>query len=273
VSRNVAPEAINPMTDHIQTVILCGGMGTRLREETEYRPKPMVEIGGKPILWHIMKLYAAAGFTDFLICLGYKGEVVKDYFLNYEAMNNDFTIRLGEAPKIEYHQHGEAGWCVTLADTGQEVMTGARIKRAARYLKTGTFMVTYGDGVADIDIARLVAFHRQCGTIGTVTGVRPTSRFGELFATGERVVDFNEKPQTHDGLVNGGVFVFERAFLDYLSDAASCVLERDPLEALVRDGQLSVYRHPGFWQCMDTYRDHQYLNQLWNAGQAPWKAW
>jgi glucose-1-phosphate cytidylyltransferase len=262
------------MRDRIQTVILCGGMGTRLREETEYRPKPMVEIGGRPILWHIMKLYARAGFTDFVLCLGYKGEVIKDYFLKYEAMNNDFTIRLGERDTIAYHnEHTEGGWSVTLADTGQNVMTGARIKRAARYLTADTFLVTYGDGVSDVDISGLVAFHRQRGTVGTITGVRPTSRFGELITSGQRVTEFNEKPQTHEGLVNGGFFVFNRTFLDYLSDDPGCVLEKEPLEGLVRDNQLSVYRHPGFWQCMDTYRDYQYLNQLWDAGNAPWKTW
>jgi glucose-1-phosphate cytidylyltransferase len=258
----------------LQTVILAGGMGTRLREETEYRPKPMIEIGGRPILWHIMKLYARAGFRDFIICLGYKADLVKDYFLQYEAMNSDFTIRLGQRATITYHgNHFERDWTVTLADTGLDAMTGARVKRVARYLEGDSFMLTYGDGVADIDIAALVAFHRQSGTIGTVTGVRPTSRFGELMANGDQVVDFNEKPQTHSGLVNGGFFVFDRRFLDYVSDDASCVLEREPLEGLVRDGQLSVYRHPGFWQCMDTYRDYQYLNQLWAAGQAPWKCW
>jgi glucose-1-phosphate cytidylyltransferase len=261
------------MTERLQTVILCGGMGTRLREETEYRPKPMVEIGGRPILWHIMQIYATAGFADFVICLGYKGEVVKDYFLQYEAMNNDFTIRLGDPESVTYHDRHPERWTVTLTDTGQDVMTGARIKRAARYLDAETFMVTYGDGVADIDVRALVEFHRRSGTIGTVSGVRPTSRFGELLVTGERVAEFNEKPQTHEGLVNGGFFVFNRRFLDYLSDDSRCVLEREPLEGLVRDKQLSVYRHAGFWQCMDTYRDYQYLNQLWDSGQAPWKTW
>jgi glucose-1-phosphate cytidylyltransferase len=262
------------MSERVQTVILAGGMGTRLREETEYRPKPMIEIGGRPILWHIMKLYAAAGFREFVLCLGYKAEIIKDYFLQYEAMNSDLTVRLGERSEITYHgTHLERGWEVTLADTGLDVMTGARVKRVARYLTADTFMLTYGDGVADIDIAALVDFHHRSGRIGTVTGVRPTSRFGELMANGERVVDFNEKPQTHTGLVNGGFFVFNRKFLDYVSDDPSCVLEREPLEGLVRDGQLSVYRHPGFWQCMDTYRDYQYLNQLWASGQAPWKCW
>jgi glucose-1-phosphate cytidylyltransferase len=250
-------------------------MGTRLREETEYRPKPMVEIGGRPILWHIMKLYEASGFTDFVLCLGYKGDVIKDYFLNYEAMNNDFTIRLGDRSTLKYHDsHREQDWTVTLAATGQNVMTGARVKRAARYAGTDTFMLTYGDGVADIDVSALLAFHRRCGTIGTITGVRPISRFGELRSAGDRVAEFHEKPHTtHEGLVNGGFFVFERAFLDYLTDDPTCVLEREPLERLAREGQLSIYRHTGFWQCMDTYRDYEYLNELWDSGTAPWKTW
>jgi glucose-1-phosphate cytidylyltransferase len=260
------------MRESIPVVILCGGKGTRLREETEYRPKPMVEIGGRPILWHIMKLYAAAGFTDFVICLGYRGEVVKEYFLNYEAMNTDFTLELGQAASIVYHdRHLERGWRVTLADTGLDVMTGARIKRVARHLQADSFMLTYGDGVADIDIGRLLAHHRESGAIGTVTGVRPTARFGELVTDGARVVEFSEKRQIHEGLINGGFFVFQRAFLDYLSDDPDCVLERAPLERLTERRELAVYRHGGFWQCMDTYRDYQYLNDLWDRGEAPWK--
>ena len=258
----------------MQTLILCGGMGTRLREETEYRPKPMVEIGGRPILWHIMKCYAAHGFTDFVICLGYKGETIKEYFLNYEAMNNDFTVELGKPNAIVHHDaHSENGWRVTLVDTGLQTMTGARIKRASRYLTADRFMVTYGDGVSNIDLRRLVAFHERSDTIATVTGVHPSSRFGELMVSGDRVAQFSEKPQTHEGVINGGFFVFERKALDYLSDDADCVLEREPLERLAGDGQLSVYQHRGFWQCMDTYRDHQYLNHLWDSGEAAWKQW
>jgi glucose-1-phosphate cytidylyltransferase len=258
----------------IQTVILCGGIGTRLREETEYRPKPMVEIGGRPILWHIMKSYAVHGFTDFVICLGYKGNKIKEYFLNYEAMNNDFTVQLGRPESIEFHDaHGENGWRVTLVDTGHETMTGARVRRAARFITGDRFMLTYGDGVSSIDLRRLLAFHEQAGTVATVTGVHPSSRFGELLVDGSRVAQFSEKPQTHEGVINGGFFVFERKALDYLSDDASCVLEREPLERLAAEGQLSVYRHEGFWQCMDTYRDFQQLNQLWEAGEAAWKTW
>jgi glucose-1-phosphate cytidylyltransferase len=249
-------------------------MGTRLREETEYRPKPMVEIGGRPILWHIMKCYAAHGFTDFIICLGYKGETIKEYFLNYEAMNNDFTVELGKPNAILHHAaHGENGWRVTLVDTGIQTMTGARIRRASRYVTSDRFMVTYGDGVSDVDLRQLVAFHERSQTLATVTGVHPSSRFGELMVHGDRVAQFSEKPQTHQGVINGGFFVFERSVLDYLSDQAECVLEREPLEKLASDGQLSVYQHQGFWQCMDTYRDYQHLNHLWDTGEAAWKQW
>jgi glucose-1-phosphate cytidylyltransferase len=258
----------------MQTLILCGGMGTRLREETEYRPKPMVEIGGRPILWHIMKCYAAHGFTDFVLCLGYKGETIKEYFLNYEAMNNDFTVELGKPNAVGYYDaHGENGWRVTLADTGLQTMTGARIKRASRYVSGERFMVTYGDGVADVDLRGLVAFHEQAKALVTVTGVHPSSRFGELLVEGNRVEQFSEKPQTHKGLINGGFFVFERKALEYLSDDADCVLEREPLERLAQAGQLAVYQHAGFWQCMDTYRDYQHLNHLWESGGAEWKQW
>ena len=261
-------------TERIETLILCGGMGTRLREETEYRPKPMVEIGGRPILWHIMKGYASSGFTDFVICLGYKGEQIKEYFLNYEAMNNDFTVELGRPHPVTYYDsHCESGWRVTLADTGIETMTGARIKRASRYLTGDRFMVTYGDGVSDVDIRALLAFHRQAGTLATVTGVHPSSRFGELLVDGGRVAQFSEKPQTHEGLINGGFFVFERAFLEYLSDEAACVLEGEPIERAATEGQLAVFQHRGFWQCMDTFRDYQQLNQLWSTGEARWKRW
>lgn len=262
------------MPEGLQTLILCGGMGTRLREETEYRPKPMIEIGGRPILWHIMKMYAAFHHTEFVVCLGYKGEKIKEYFLHYEAMHNDFTVELGRRSAVTYHdRHTEDGWKVTLADTGIQTMTGARIKLASRYLTGDRFMVTYGDGVSDVDLDALLAFHRQQGTLATVTGVRPSSRFGELLNDGRLVTQFSEKPQTHHGLINGGFFIFERAFLDYLTDSPDCVLEREPLERLAADGQLAVYHHEGFWQCMDTYRDFQQLNQLWESGEPRWRRW
>jgi glucose-1-phosphate cytidylyltransferase len=257
----------------IPVVILCGGMGTRLREETEYRPKPMVEIGGRPILWHIMKMYERAGFTDFVLCLGYKGDVIKEYFRSYETMNGDFTVQLGRPHSVVYHDQHVEEWSVTLTDTGQQSMTGARIKRAARYVDAERFMVTYGDGVADIDIGALLDFHRRAGTMATVTGVRPPSRFGELTTDGSLVQQFKEKPQADEGLVNGGFFVFERQFLDYLTDDPACVLEHEPLERLAGERQLSVYQHGGFWHSMDTFRDFQYLNQLWNTDAAPWKTW
>jgi glucose-1-phosphate cytidylyltransferase len=258
----------------LTTMILCGGLGTRLREETEYRPKPMVEIGGRPILWHIMNLYAFHGHRDFVLCLGYKGDRIKDYFLNYEAHQFDFTIELGRSRSITYHDsHAEAGWRVTLAETGLMTQTGARIKRASRYVRGDRFLLTYGDGVSNVDITALLAFHRQHGKLATVTGIVPISRFGELLADGDSVVQFNEKARAQTGLVSGGFFVFERAALEYLTDEETCVLEREPLERLASDGQLAVYRHRGFWQCMDTYRDVQHLNQLWDKGQPPWKVW
>ncbi len=261
------------MADPIQTIILCGGQGTRMREETEYRPKPMVEIGGRPILWHIMKIYASGGFRDFVICLGYKGEMIKEYFLNYEAMNNDLTIDLGKRGSVLYHGTHEDDWRVTLADTGLNTTTAGRVKLVEPYVKGRTFMLTYGDGLANVDVRALVEFHRRSGTIGTVTGVRPTSRFGELLTDGDRVQRFSEKPQTSEGWINGGFFVLEREFFDYLSLSPECVLERDPLERLAREGQLSVFHHEQFWQCMDTYRDYIHLNELWASGQARWKVW
>lgn len=258
----------------MKVVILCGGQGTRLREETEYRPKPLVDIGGRPILWHIMKLYAYHGIHDFVLCLGYRGNMIKDYFLSYEAMNNDFTICLGQRNHIVYHgAHEEQDYRVTLADTGLETMTGARVKRVARYLDGDTFMVTYGDGVSDLNIRDLLAFHRAHGRLATVTTVRPISRFGilELDERGE-VKQFAEKPQV-DGWASAGFFVFERGVLDYLSEEPGCVLEREPLERLAAEGQLMAYRHDGFFFAMDTYREYLYLNELWNSGRAPWAVW
>lgn len=257
-----------------KVVILCGGRGTRLQEETGVRPKPLIEIGGRPILWHIMKLYAGHGFRDFVLCLGYKGEQIKEYFLNYEAMNNDFTVCLGKKNAVRFHTgHQEDGWTVTLVDTGLETMTGSRLKRAGRYVDTDTFMLTYGDGVADLDIGRLFAFHRRQKKIGTVTGVHPSSRFGELIIKGDRVCAFSEKPQTTQGFVNGGFFVFARKFFDYLGAGDDVYLERQPLETLAAEGQLGVFKHEGFWQCMDTRRELDLLQRLWQEKKAPWKIW
>jgi glucose-1-phosphate cytidylyltransferase len=258
----------------MKTVILCGGQGTRLREETEFRPKPLVEVGQRPILWHIMKVYAHHGFREFVLCLGYRGNMIKEYFLNYEAMNNDFSICLGSQHKITYHDaHAEQDFQVTLADTGLETMTGGRIARVARFLNNGDdFMVTYGDGVADVDIRALVRYHRDHGRLATVTAVKPVSRFGVLEIDDDRrVTRFAEKPQV-DGWASAGFFVFNRRVLDYL-DGDDCVLEREPLERLAKEGELVVYPHDGFFFAMDTYREYKALNDLWSSGRAPWKAW
>ena len=259
----------------MKAVILCGGQGTRLREETEVRPKPMVEIGGKPILWHIMKSYAHHGVTDFVLCLGYKGFAIKDFFLHYECRLNDFTVNLGRDRGVEFHSaHPEEGWKVTLAETGEAAQTGARVRRIRRYLDSGPFCLTYGDGVADVDIGALIAFHKSHGKLATVTGMRPGGRFGELRLEGERVDTFAEKPQMSEGYVNGGFFVMEREFIDeYLTDDDGLVLERGPLQRLAADGQLMMFPHPGFWQPMDTFREWKILEDLWSSGGAPWKVW
>lgn len=258
----------------MKIIILCGGQGTRLREETEFRPKPLVEIGGRPILWHIMKLYAHSGFTEFVLCLGYRGQMIKEHFLNYEAMNSDFTLRLGSSSAIEYHgSHDEDGYQVTLADTGQDSMTGARVSLVKRHVDSGTFMVTYGDGLSDINMADLLAFHRAHGRLATVTTARPISRYGvlDLGASGV-VTGFNEKPEL-DGWINIGFFVFEPGVFDYLSDDPACMLEHEPLQRLAKDGQLVAYRHDGFFFAMDTYREYKYLNDLWDDAKAPWRVW
>ena len=257
----------------MKVVVLCGGLGTRLREETEFRPKPMVELGGRPILWHIMKTYAHHGFRDFVLCLGYRGNVVKEYFLNYEAMNNDFSICLGQKSQIRYHgTHTEQGFSVTLADTGLDTMTGGRIQKIEQYIDDDLFLLTYGDGVSDINIRHLLDFHKSHGRLATVTTVKPTSRFGMLeLAGGDRVQTFREKPNT-DGWISAGYFVLNRAVFNYLG-GDDCIFEREPLERLASEGQLMAYRHDGFFYAMDTYRDYQHLNALWSAGDAPWRVW
>lgn len=257
----------------MKVVILCGGIGTRLREETEFRPKPMVEVGGRPILWHIMKTYAHHGFESFVLCLGYRGNSIKEYFLNYEAMNNDFTITLGHRNAIEYHgQHEERGFDVTLADTGVNSMTGGRVKRIQRFIEDDTFLVTYGDGLSNVNIKELVAYHRSHGKLATVTTVRPNSRFGlvEMSATG-LVTSFAEKPGI-EGWASAGYFVFNSKVFDYLT-GDDCIMEREPLERLAQEGQLMGFPHAGFFFAMDTYREYQALNELWNTGNAPWKVW
>jgi glucose-1-phosphate cytidylyltransferase len=256
----------------MKAVILAGGLGTRLREETEFRPKPMVEVGGRPILWHLMKLYAAYGVTEFVIPIGYRGEVIRDYFINYEARTNDFTIRLGHTHEIEYHNsHLETGWRVTVVDTGAETPTGGRVNRVRTHVESGRFLATYGDGLADVNIDKLLAFHERHGKLATMTTVNPPSRFGIVEVEPDGAIRrFREKPRTDDH-VNAGFFVFEPGVFDYLDDHTA--LEQEPLENLAADGQLMAYNHDGFFQAMDTYREFQLLNGLWAEGKAPWKAW
>lgn len=256
----------------MKVVILAGGLGTRLREETEYRPKPMIEIGGRPILWHIMKIYATHGHTDFIICLGYKGDIVRDYFLNYEERNRDFTVTLGPHRVETHSEHNEAGWRVTLAETGLRTQTAGRLLRVARYVGCETFMATYGDGVADIDLTRLLAFHRHQGKLATVTAVRPSSRYGEIMVQDGMVTTFREKPQIHEGWISGGFFVFEPGLFELIS-GDEIILEAGVLTKLTQMRQLAVFQHEGHWQCMDTYREMKLLNDLWDAEKAFWKAW
>jgi glucose-1-phosphate cytidylyltransferase len=254
----------------MKVVILAGGRGTRLAEETATRPKPMVEIGGKPLLWHIMQIYASYGYNDFLVACGHKGEMIKEYFHNYFIHNTDYFIDMRDGTRQVIHTNG-IDWRIGVIDTGMETMTGGRILRLRRWIAHETFMVTYGDGVSDVDIAALVAFHRRHGRLATVTAVRPPARFGALALDGDRVAEFSEKPQTGEGWINGGFFVFEPDVISYLRDDQT-ILEREPLERLAAEGQLMAYRHPGFWQPMDTLRDKELLEALWASG-APWKIW
>ena len=258
----------------VPVAILAGGLGTRMAEETEFRPKPMVTVGDEPILWHIMKSYAARGFDEFVIALGYKSEVIKDYFLGYRHRANSFSIDLGSGA-VDVHGGHNEDWKVHLVDTGLHTMTGGRTRRVAEFLdRIGrrTFMLTYGDGLADVDVSKLLAFHRQHGRLATITAVRPPARFGAInFADGQ-VESFEEKPQTGEGWINGGFFVFEPEVAEFITDDET-VLEREPLERLAADGQLSAYQHDGFWQCMDTVRDIKLLNSLWASGESPWKVW
>lgn len=255
----------------MKVVILAGGFGTRLAEETDRIPKPMVEIGGRPILWHIMKHYAHYGFKEFFIALGYKGEVIKRYFLDYYTLNGSMTINLSNG-EVQVHNKECEDWIVHLIDTGLHTNTGGRIKRLEPWLKDETFMVTYGDGVSDIDLHDLLRFHRSHGRLATVTAVRPPARFGGLIFDGDLVVEFTEKPQIGEGWINGGFLVFEPGVFDYL-EGDNTSLEADTLERLAADGQLAAYRHDGFWQCMDTLRDVRLLRSLWESGNPPWKVW
>ncbi len=256
----------------MKVVILAGGLGTRLQEETAVKPKPMVEIGGQPMLWHIMNLYAAYGLNEFIIALGYKSEAIKNYFLNFHDFRKDLTISLRNG-NVHAHSGDTEDWTVHLVDTGINTQTGGRLKRLGRWVGTETFMMTYGDGVGDIDIKQLLAFHSRTGKLATVTAVHPPSRFGELVINRNQCVSrFEEKPQTGEGWINGGFFVLEPQVLDYISDD-SMPWERDPLQRLAAEGQLSAYKHHGFWQCMDTLRDVQLLEKMWTEGTAPWKIW
>jgi len=264
-----------PKISEFPVVILAGGFGTRMREQTEFIPKPMVTIGNRPILWHIMKIYAHYGFRRFIICLGYKGDIIKEFFYHYRIHNCDFTVKLGSHEDIRIHNtHDEEDWEVTLVHTGLTAMTGARIKRAQPYLSgIDTFLLTYGDGVADINLGELLEFHFKHRKIATITGVRPPARFGELVVKNHRVSRFSEKPQISSGFINGGFFVFSKKVFKYLSGADTCTLEKEVLENLTRDRELMMYEHRGFWQCMDTLRNMDLLNQYWREGRALWKIW
>jgi len=253
----------------MKVILLCGGLGTRLSEETQIKPKPMVEIGGRPIVWHIMKSYEQYGFNDFILALGYKGEVIKDYFLHYHARQSDLTVHL-KSGTVDYSNPTAEDWNVSLVDTGPSTMTGGRLLRLKSYVVDGgTFMLTYGDGVSNIDIQKLLEFHRSHGKIATVSAVRPPVRFGELLMDGQKVIQFQEKPQAGEGWINGGFFVFETGVFDFIKGDET-LLERDPLEKLAEMGELMAYHHPYFWQCMDTIRDRDSLQNAWESGNAPW---
>ncbi len=255
----------------MKAVILAGGLGTRLAEETEMRPKPMVEIGGRPILWHIMQIFSAHGVRDFVVCLGYKGYIVKEYFLNYRLHLSDVTVDVGKG-MVDFHRSGAEDWRVTLVDTGDATMTGGRLKRVRDYLRGGDFFMAYGDGVADIDLGKLLAFHNAHGRLATATAVLPPGRFGALELSDGRVTAFHEKPAGDGAAINGGFFVLSPKVLDYI-DGDSTAWEQEPLQRLARDGELHAYRHDGFWQPMDTLRDKRRLEELWRDGRAPWKVW
>lgn len=257
----------------LSVFVLCGGLGTRLREETEFKPKPMVAIGGRPILWHIMKHYRHFGAKQFVLCLGYRGDVIRDFFLNYPLYNSDFAIDFNTGDVRTLSNGPEEDWRVVLADTGETSLTGTRIKRALKYADGNTFLATYGDGVSDIDVDALLAHHRKSGKLATVSAVRPSSRFGELAIRDGLVSSFREKPQVADGWINGGFFVFNKAAFDRVGPNDNVTLEEAVLETLAKEGQLAVYQHQGFWQSMDTYREMMLLNEMWANDAAPWQLW
>ena len=257
----------------MKVVILCGGLGTRLREETEYRPKPMVPVGNRPILWHIMKHYASHGHKDFILCLGYKGEVIKDFFRNYHWNTSDVTIKLGKNAKTTWHNtHDEEDWTVTMIDTGEKTMTGGRLGRVLQFINDEEFLLTYGDGVSDVNITELVKYHKNRGADVTLTAVRPGGRFGELGLEDGLVTSFLEKPEDSPSYINGGFFVMKKSIASLIT-GDDCILERGPLEALSQSGRLAAFPHDGFWQCMDNVNEMTMLNSLWNSGKAPWKSW
>lgn len=255
----------------MKVVILAGGLGTRISEETSVRPKPMVEIGGKPILWHIMKIYSSYGLNDFIVCLGYKGYVIKEYFANYFLHMSDVTIDMKQN-KMEIHQNSAEPWKVTLVDTGEETMTGGRIKRIHQYLDKDDFCMTYGDGVGSVNISGLIEFHKKSKTLATLTATKPPGRFGSLNMMDNKVVSFQEKPEGDGAWINGGFFVLSPKVIDYIGGDET-IWERSPLERLARENQLSAFKHEGFWQPMDTLRDKSHLEDLWATGKAPWKTW
>ncbi|THB70085.1 MAG: glucose-1-phosphate cytidylyltransferase [Desulfovibrio sp.] len=260
----------------MQVIIFCGGLGTRLREETEFRPKPMLNIGPRPILWHIMKIFSCQGYEEFILPLGYKGEMIRDYFYHYELMNNDVTIELGKNERLTIHEsHDECGWKITMVNTGELTEKGGRLKRVERFVHGDRFLLTYGDGVADVDVDQLLAFHESHGKCVTITGVSAKQQFGELQLDGSRITSFREKPMKSENgtIISGGFMVCERRIFDYLSPDTACDLEIGVLDKLASEGELMVYRHMGFWSCMDTYRDMVWLNKLWDTGKAAWKIW
>ena len=259
----------------MDVVILCGGKGTRLSEETVLRPKPMVEIGGMPILWHIMKIYSYYGFKRFILALGYKGDYIKQYFYNYRITSGDFRLKLNPQTEPEYYNHSdEKDWEITFVDTGQDTLKGGRIKRIEKYIQSDLFHLTYGDGVCNIDLKKLVAFHKSHGCIGTVSAVHPPSRFGEMVLDGdENVLEFEEKPQMGGGYINGGFFVFSKKMLSYLTADENCDFEFGPLQQIAKKGELKAFRHDGFWQCMDNVRERDYLDHLIKTNDAPWAVW
>lgn len=257
----------------MQTVILCGGRGTRLREETEFKPKPLIKIGEMPILWHVMKHYAVHGVSDFVLCMGYRADLIRDFFINYDLNHSDSLLELGTKRLVNLGaSHDEGNWRIWMVDTGEDTNTGGRLKRIQKFIQGSTFLATYGDGVSNTDIRKLLQFHESHGKLATVTAVRPSSRFGELSLAGDKVSLFSEKPQVQEGWINGGFFVFQREALD-LIEGDSESLEQGLLRKLSEIGQLKAYSHDGFWQCMDTYREMELLNDLWREGRAPWKTW